>query len=115
MSATISGDALKLVIIHAAPVFCIHVPTFDTVGASHTARKDGLRSGVHGEAAAADAGTCRSTSSAARSFILMLYTRACTPTIHLSFRRAGARHAIDKDRAALQATARDARDTRTGD
>src|SRR4051812_36189592 len=75
MSATNNGDGLKPVIIHAAPVFCIQVPTFDTVDASHTARKDGFRNGVHGEAAAAAA--CGSASSPARSLILILLHAPC--------------------------------------
>lgn len=39
INATISGDADSVVISHAAPTFCIHVPIFDTSAASHSHRK----------------------------------------------------------------------------
>jgi hypothetical protein len=39
--ATIVGEEASDVINHAAPTFCIQVPTFDTTVAIHNARKMG--------------------------------------------------------------------------
>ena len=48
-NATTMGDGVSRVISHAAPTFCIQVPTFDTTEAIQRARNTGCRSGLHGE------------------------------------------------------------------
>ncbi len=64
-SAIMTGEVVSVVISHAAPMFCIQVPRFDTTEAIHRARNTGLRSGPHGEAfscpAAAAALACASS------------------------------------------------------
>jgi hypothetical protein len=37
--ATVKGEAAKSVMSHAAPTFCIHVPTFDASEAIQSERK----------------------------------------------------------------------------
>src|SRR5258705_805328 len=49
--ATINGDGASDVIDHAAPTFCIHVPTLEMSEAIHSARKTGCDSGVQAESA----------------------------------------------------------------
>src|SRR6266481_7444659 len=44
--ATISGDGESEVIDHAAPTFCIHVPTLEMSEAIHSARNTGCDSGA---------------------------------------------------------------------
>src|SRR2546428_682164 len=44
--ATISGDGESEVIAHAAPTFCIHVPTLEMSEAIHSARNTGCDSGA---------------------------------------------------------------------
>ena len=50
MSATSSGDGESEVINHAAPTFCIHVPTFDTNAAIHNQKNTRCDSVCHTEA-----------------------------------------------------------------
>src|SRR5262245_23718566 len=49
--ATINGDGESEVIDHAAPTFCIHVPTLETSDAIHSARNTGCDSGAQAEPA----------------------------------------------------------------
>src|SRR5438270_7466429 len=58
-SATIAGDAESDVISHPAPTSCIQVPMLETMVAIHKLRNSAVRSGLHGESAAA--GVCDPT------------------------------------------------------
>src|SRR3989441_3718836 len=49
--ATINGDGESEVIAHAAPTFCIHVPTLETSEAIHSARNTGCDSGAQADSA----------------------------------------------------------------
>ena len=46
-SATNNGDGAMVVIAHAAPTFCIHVPMFETMEAIQIQRNHVNRSGLH--------------------------------------------------------------------
>src|SRR5438309_10719441 len=48
-SATTTGEGVREVISHAAPTFCIHVPTLEVTDAIQRARKTGCRRGFHAE------------------------------------------------------------------
>src|SRR5438445_323285 len=49
--ATINGDGESEVIAHAAPTFCIHVPTLEMSEAIHSARNTGCDSGAQADSA----------------------------------------------------------------
>src|SRR5437899_5869201 len=49
--ATINGDGESEVIAHAAPTFCIHVPTLEMSEAIHSARNTGCDSGAQVDSA----------------------------------------------------------------
>ncbi|MNG93258.1 hypothetical protein D3C79_522150 [compost metagenome] len=48
-SDTMIGEAVSVVMIHAAPTVCIQIARFTTAPASHKPRKARLRNGAHAE------------------------------------------------------------------